>query len=46
MRYSEVFKEREASGLKYAILKKLCLGNAIFRHLFYRYINKYEGGQY
>lgn len=30
----------------YKLLKKLCLGNSFYRSLFYKYIDKYEGGQF
>ena len=32
--------------MNYKLLKKLCLGNSISRTIFYKYINKYEGGQF
>lgn len=32
--------------MKFKLLKKLCLGNSAERTLFYKYINKYEGGQF
>ena len=34
------------SGILYSFAKKLCLGNSVFRSLFYIYINRFEGGQY
>ena len=46
MRYKTAYSQREASGLKYKMLKKLCLGNRLSRYLFYKYINRFEGGQY
>lgn len=46
MKYRTEYSIREATGFKYHILKKLCLGNAVERNIFYKYINKYEGGQF
>ena len=33
-------------GFMYKIAKKLCLGNSLYRYLFYKYINRFEGGQF
>lgn len=46
MIYREEYSKREAKGIKYKVLKKLCLGNSIFRNIFYKYINVKEGGQF
>ena len=46
MEYKKNYEKIYMGGVKYKALKKMCVGNAIFRNLFYRYINKHEGGQF
>lgn len=47
MEYKEEYSNSTIrEGIKYKILKRLCLGNGLFRAVFYKYINKYEGGQF
>lgn len=46
MIYKSSYLDKDVSGIKYRILKKMCFGNAVLRNLFYRYINKQEGGQF
>lgn len=46
MEYKKSYENIKVGGVKYKILKRMCVGNIIYRNLFYRYINKHEGGQF
>ena len=46
MQYDKKYEHINVGRVKYNLLKKMCFGNAIFRNMFYLYINKHEGGQF
>ena len=46
MKYQKSFDNPKMGKIKYGVLKKMCVGNAVLRTLFYRYIDRHEGGQF